>query len=239
MCRSDRQYVRRTDSYIVCGGERCHRSHSAGSSAVAVRQLALITADRPPSGAVNCQPYSTSSTTRARHPIMAASFTRRLAFSVGRPLATSRSFVISSALSLSRPSQRLLSASFASSSRRPRLEGEVAIITGGSAGIGRETALLFAQEGAAGLCIVDVNEQAGHETVEELKKQHGVKAIFVKADVSKANEVENVSSSALQPTHTDAINTRASRAAHVTSCCHLHACLVCSTSSCASVSSAS
>lgn len=96
---------------------------------------------------------------------------------------------------MTRPSQRMLSASFASSSssRRPRLEGEVAIITGGSAGIGRETALLFAQEGAAGLCIVDLNEEEGQKTVEELKKQHGVKAIFVKADVSKASEVENVS----------------------------------------------
>ena len=125
---------------------------------------------------------------------MAARVMRRLLTPSARPLAPSRLSTLSSTLSPSRPPQRLLSASFASSSaRRPRLEGEVAIITGGSAGIGRETALLFAQEGAAGLCIVDLNEEAGHKTVEELKTQYGAKAIFVKADVSKAIEVENVS----------------------------------------------
>jgi hypothetical protein len=124
---------------------------------------------------------------------MATSITRRLLCAAARPSVASRSSILASNLSVSRPPQRPLSASFSSSSRRPRLEGEVAIITGGSAGIGRETALLFAQEGAAGLCIVDVNEEQGHKTVEELKSQHGAKAIFVKADVSKANEVENVS----------------------------------------------
>jgi hypothetical protein len=86
------------------------------------------------------------------------------------------------------------STSSPSSSRPPRLLGEVAAITGGSAGIGRETALLFAQEGAAGLVIVDVNEQGGQETVELLKKQFNAKAVFVKADVSKAKDCENVSS---------------------------------------------
>ena len=135
---------------------------------------------------------------------MTASITRRLPWalsSTARTLAASRASTIFSASSSSRPSQRLLSASFASSSRRPRLEGEVAIITGGSAGIGRETALLFAQEGAAGLCIVDVNEEQGHETVRQLKKEHGAKAIFVKADVSKASDVENVSQRSVPPYH--------------------------------------
>ena len=84
------------------------------------------------------------------------------------------------------------STSASSSSRPPRLSGEVAAITGGSAGIGRETALLFAQEGAAGLVIVDVNEKAGQETVDMLKRQFNTKAVFVKADVSKAKDCENV-----------------------------------------------
>ena len=41
-----------------------------------------------------------------------------------------------------------------------RLQDKVALITGASGGIGRETALLFAQEGAA-IVAVDVNDVGG------------------------------------------------------------------------------
>jgi len=70
------------------------------------------------------------------------------------------------------------------------MNGEVALITGGAAGIGRETALLFARENVSGQIIVDMNEQGGQETVEMIKKMGG-KAKFVKADVSKASDMEN------------------------------------------------
>lgn len=68
--------------------------------------------------------------------------------------------------------------------RRPRLENKVALITGASAGIGHETSLLFAEEGAK-LVLVDIDEQKGQETLNAVHKQGG-EAIFVKADVSKA-----------------------------------------------------
>lgn len=80
---------------------------------------------------------------------------------------------------------------FATTSRPGRLEGQVALITGGAAGIGRETALLFAKEGASGIVVVDMNAQAGAETVALIEKEGG-KAVFVKANVAKAADCENM-----------------------------------------------
>lgn len=65
-----------------------------------------------------------------------------------------------------------------------RLQDKVALITGGGSGIGRETALLFAQEGAA-IVVVDVNATGGAETVALVEGLVG-KALYVHADVSKA-----------------------------------------------------
>lgn len=70
-----------------------------------------------------------------------------------------------------------------------RLKDKVALITGGSSGIGRETALLFAQEGAA-VVVADINE-AAKETVELIEKQGG-KAAYIRTDVSKASDCENM-----------------------------------------------
>ncbi len=65
-----------------------------------------------------------------------------------------------------------------------RLQEKVALITGGGGGIGRETALLFAQEGAA-IVVVDVNDAGGAETA-TLVEGLGGRAVYVHADVSKA-----------------------------------------------------
>lgn len=66
--------------------------------------------------------------------------------------------------------------------------GQVALVTGASAGIGRATALGFAREGAK-VVISDVNAAGGEETV-ALIQQNGGEAIFVRADVSQEAEVK-------------------------------------------------
>jgi NAD(P)-dependent dehydrogenase (short-subunit alcohol dehydrogenase family) len=67
-----------------------------------------------------------------------------------------------------------------------RLKDKVALITGAGSGIGRQTALLFAREGAAVVC-VDVNEAAAHETASQLEN-----SIPIRADVSKARDCEQM-----------------------------------------------
>jgi NAD(P)-dependent dehydrogenase (short-subunit alcohol dehydrogenase family) len=71
-----------------------------------------------------------------------------------------------------------------------RLKDKVALITGAGGGIGRESALLFAHEGAAVL-VVDVNDQAGGETVALVEKA-GHRAAYCRADVSKAADCERM-----------------------------------------------
>jgi NAD(P)-dependent dehydrogenase (short-subunit alcohol dehydrogenase family) len=65
-----------------------------------------------------------------------------------------------------------------------RLQDKVVVITGGGSGIGRETAVLFAAEGAA-VVVADVNDGGGEETV-QLVHQAGGQAIYVHADVARA-----------------------------------------------------
>ena len=67
-----------------------------------------------------------------------------------------------------------------------RLKDKVALITGAGSGIGLQTVLLFAKEGAC-IVAVDVNEQAAQDAAKRVKN-----AIAVKADVSKAADCERM-----------------------------------------------
>ncbi len=65
-----------------------------------------------------------------------------------------------------------------------RLDGRVAVITGGASGIGEGTVRLFAQEGAR-VVLADVLDDRGHALAEEL----GTTVSFVHADVSQEDDV--------------------------------------------------
>ncbi|MDR8390020.1 SDR family oxidoreductase [Aliifodinibius sp. S!AR15-10] len=68
------------------------------------------------------------------------------------------------------------------------LEKKVALVTGAASGIGKETALLFAKEGAKVL-VSDIDADDGRKVVEQIKNNGG-EASFFKADVSKPEEQE-------------------------------------------------
>ena len=71
-----------------------------------------------------------------------------------------------------------------------RLKGKVCIITGGGSGIGRASALLFAQEGAR-LVIAD-KRAASAEIVAAESSRKGAEAIAVEVDVANAAAVERM-----------------------------------------------
>ena len=76
-----------------------------------------------------------------------------------------------------------------------RVENKVVIITGAGSGIGRETAFLFAKEGAK-VIATDVDEKAGNETVEEITKNGG-DAFFAQLDITDRDQSKQVVRDAL------------------------------------------
>ena len=76
------------------------------------------------------------------------------------------------------------------------LKDKVAFITGGASGIGKGTALRFAQEGAR-VVLADLDREAG-EAVRGQIEQAGGQALFVECDVSQAGSVEAAIAQALQ-----------------------------------------
>jgi NAD(P)-dependent dehydrogenase (short-subunit alcohol dehydrogenase family) len=66
-----------------------------------------------------------------------------------------------------------------------RLEGKVAVITGGASGIGRETVKRFAEEGAR-VCVGDLADEPGKQTAAEID------GLYIHADVTNPDDVQGM-----------------------------------------------
>jgi len=79
-----------------------------------------------------------------------------------------------------------------------RLKGKYALITGGSQGLGRQLALAFAREGAAGICIVARHQDSLNETVELVRaRAPETDVLAVVVDISQESQVERLVATAL------------------------------------------
>lgn len=71
-----------------------------------------------------------------------------------------------------------------------RLEGKVAIVTGGNSGVGAATAALFAQEGAK--VVISARRQAQLDEVAEKIRQDGGEVLTMTADISKEEDAKRI-----------------------------------------------
>ena len=70
------------------------------------------------------------------------------------------------------------------------LRGKIALVTGGSSGIGRATALAFARQGAR-VVVADITRRDGEQTV-QMTERAGGSAIFLHTDITQSTQVESM-----------------------------------------------
>jgi len=70
------------------------------------------------------------------------------------------------------------------------LKGKVVLITGSSSGIGKTTAIRFAEEGAKVVVNYNINKEGGEETLKEVEKH--TEGLLVQADVSNPEDIKKL-----------------------------------------------
>lgn len=73
-----------------------------------------------------------------------------------------------------------------------RIDGKIAIVTGGSQGLGAAIARQFAQAGAAGILIVGRDQAKGEATAQRLSEETGVRVEMCAADLADLSEVQKI-----------------------------------------------
>lgn len=73
-----------------------------------------------------------------------------------------------------------------------RIDGKIAVITGGTQGLGKAIAQTFAKAGAAGLVIVGRGVQKGQAVAKEIADAHGIEVRMVGADLGNIDEVRRI-----------------------------------------------
>ncbi|XP_050221443.1 (-)-isopiperitenol/(-)-carveol dehydrogenase, mitochondrial-like [Mercurialis annua] len=76
-----------------------------------------------------------------------------------------------------------------SASVNNKLQGKVAIITGGASGIGEATAILFAEHGARAVVIADVQDEKGQQLAESIGSD---RSTYIRCDVTDENQVKSL-----------------------------------------------
>lgn len=72
-----------------------------------------------------------------------------------------------------------------------KLDGKVAIVTGGAMGLGKAMATALAQAGA-NIVIADINEAVANDTAQEIRETESVEAIALKVDVTNPDAVNQM-----------------------------------------------
>ncbi len=73
-----------------------------------------------------------------------------------------------------------------------RLDGKIAIVTGGTQGLGATIANLFAERGAKGVVICGRNVAKGEAKAEQIRKATGAQVLYVEADLEKVEDARKV-----------------------------------------------